>query len=455
MSVSVRSRNEAVRARLRRTGVQRDAERACRGAADEAANHLCDRLRVAADRIDQQRLVAVAREKHGDEIAFRPLHRTLAELAVVDDVSNAIVADVMVRLLGRCDANRDDSRICGGSRETRAAIVARAAIGAIEVFTEVVEDELPAAAARFAVLQHHRELALIVRALGLVARKIERELRAAFDARREAVRALGDALDEAALLEQREDYFALGQRQLQDLAQIGERDAVVLTVEKLQRAEDALDFLDVRILAGEEIILHARVALAVEKQAERFLAVAPGAAGLLGVSLDAARQIVVDDESYIRFVDAQSEGIRRDDDADVFTHEVIVHAIAVGLLQFRMIDIGLDAELLAQIFRDRVRVLDRGGVDDAELVFERSGERFLQRAKLIVVGGGAHDFVDEVRTIEPAHDRLGVRNAQLSYDVFAHGRGSGGRQRKHGGMSERRDDAPEIQVCRPEIVAPL
>src|SRR4029077_8781447 len=111
--------------------------------------------------------------------------------------------------------------------------------------------------------------------------------------------------------------------------------------------------------------------------------------------------------------------------------------------------------LLAQVLRNAVRVLDRGRVDDAETAGKRTGERFLQRAQLLVVGGRAYDLVHEIRTVESAHDRLGERDAELRDDVFAH-RGSGGcGEREDGRVSERRHDAAEIQICRAEVVSPL
>ena len=140
------------------------------------------------------------------------------------------------------------------------------------------------------------------------------------------------------------------------LAQIGQRDAVVLLLEVLQRAEDLLHFFDVRILAGQEVVLDARVALAVEQQAERFLAVAAGPAGFLRVRFDAARQIVVDDEADVRLVDAEAERIGGDDDPDFFAHEAIVDAIAVGFLQLAVVDVGFDAAAASRRYSDTAYV---------------------------------------------------------------------------------------------------
>src|SRR5215472_4223722 len=114
-------------------------------------------LFLAAHGRREQRLISVAREEHGDEIAFEPLDRALAELAVVDRVADAELA---LGFFGCFICRRGDFL---QRRESASAVVARAAVRQVVVFAEVVEDELAPAAARLAVLEHHRELALIVR----------------------------------------------------------------------------------------------------------------------------------------------------------------------------------------------------------------------------------------------------------------------------------------------------
>ena len=134
--------------------------------------------------------------------------------------------------------------------------------------------------------------------------------------------------------------MSLVKRQLQNLAQIGHRDAAGLFAEDFDRAEDALHFFDIRILAGEEVVLHARVAHAIDQDAARELAVAAGAPGFLRVGFERARQIVVHDEADVRFVDAQAEGVGRDDRANRLVHEALVHERAIFFVQLRVIDRG-------------------------------------------------------------------------------------------------------------------
>ena len=261
--------------------------------------------------------------------------------------------------------------------------------------------------------------------------------------------------DEAGFFEQRQDDFEFGQRQLRDLAQVGERNAAFLRAEDLERAEDALHFFDVGIFAGEEIVLHARVAHAIDEDALRRLAVAAGAARFLRVGFDRTRQIVVHDEADVRLVDAEAERVGRDDGFNRLLHEEFVHGDAVVLLQFRVIDGGRNVEMFLQILLHFERVLDRRRVDDAGAVEIVVLEQRLERAQLARFVFRAAHAVDQVRAIEAAHDRLDVGDAELREDVFAHGRRGGRGEREHGRFAERLDDAAEIEIGRAEVVAPL
>ena len=80
---------------------------------------------------------------------------------------------------------------------------------------------------------------------------------------------LRDGFDVARLFEQREDHFEFRERQLEDLAQVGHRHAAVLIAEDFDRSEDALHLFDVGIFAGQEVVLHARVAHAIDQDAAR------------------------------------------------------------------------------------------------------------------------------------------------------------------------------------------
>ena len=85
-----------------------------------------------------------------------------------------------------------------------------------------------------------------------------------------------------------------------------------------------------RLLVGdfvEELEVFHHVAAGEEQQAFGGQAVAAGAAGFLIVALDVLRQVVVDDEADVRFVDAHAEGDGGADDSRLVAQE--------GVLVFR------------------------------------------------------------------------------------------------------------------------
>src|SRR5579884_3359821 len=113
--------------------------------------------RSSRDGRRQERLVTDVREQHRDEVLLGPLHRALPELRMVDDVGDAV-------------ARRGEDAVAVQ------AVVARAARLGLVVLAEIVQDEAAPAARRLGVLQHHRQLRLVVLLLGLVVREVEDHL---------------------------------------------------------------------------------------------------------------------------------------------------------------------------------------------------------------------------------------------------------------------------------------
>src|SRR5580700_8506811 len=321
-------------------------------AAQAAMSATLRNLRFGAmNRRGQQCFVTDAREEHGYEIPLRAFDGTRTEFGMPDDVGDLEAA-------GR-------GPFVDAAAEGSQTVVASAAVDLIEIFPEVVEDEAAPAGYRLGVLQHHCELALIVGLLGFVVRQVQYQFAMLADGFGQTVGRLPDVLDISRLLEQRDDDFEFRERQLEDLAKIDHRNAARLIAEHFDRSEDALNLFDVGIFSGQKIVLDARVAHPVDQDAARRQPVAPGAAGLLGVGFQRARQIVMDDETNVRLVDAEAEGVGRDDGANRFVHEKIVDGGAVFFVKLRMIDGGWNAKLDAEIALYLQCVLDRRRVNDA------------------------------------------------------------------------------------------
>ena len=79
----------------------------------------------------------------------------------------------------------------------------------------------------------------------------------------------------------------------------------------------------------DEAAVFDAVAGAEEQQAFARQTIAAGAAGFLVVALDVFRQIVVNDETHVGFVDAHAEGDRRADDADFVAQKSFLVARAL------------------------------------------------------------------------------------------------------------------------------
>ncbi len=79
---------------------------------------------------------------------------------------------------------------------------------------------------------------------------------------------------------------------------------------------------------AEQLAQRRHIAQAVEHPGIRRQAVAPGAAGLLVIGLDALRQIQVRDEAHVRLVDAHAEGDGGDDDHALLAQEALLVARA-------------------------------------------------------------------------------------------------------------------------------
>ena len=115
----------------------------------------------------------------------------------------------------------------------------------------------------------------------------------------------------------------------------GERDpvAVVARVEldrrrppraRAQAGDERPDLLDGHLRLADEPHQPPEVRARREQHRAGGQAVAPGAAGLLVVGLEARRQRPVPDRAHVGLVDAHAEGVRRDDDVGVAAHERVL-----------------------------------------------------------------------------------------------------------------------------------
>ena len=84
--------------------------------------------------------------------------------------------------------------------------------------------------------------------------------------------------------------------------------------ERLERLEHLTDLTLRRVRAREEVLLDRDVVGREQQHAARGLAVAAAAAGFLGVRLERAGHVIVEDVADVRLVDAEAERVGRDHD---------------------------------------------------------------------------------------------------------------------------------------------
>ncbi len=192
--------------------------------------------------------------------------------------------------------------------------------------------------------------------------------------------------------------------------------------------EDALDVPDGRIVLFEQELLGAAIGEAVEEDGAGWLAIAAGAADLLVVGLDGARQGGVNDGANVSFIDTHAEGDGGDDDAEVPGKKGALDAVAGGWVEAGVV--GSYRKTFAEGACEFIRGLAGLGVDDGgagglgreELAHEVEALRL----------GGFEDFDVEIVAAEAGDEDAGVAEIQGAEDVLLHGRGGRGSERDDG-----------------------
>ncbi len=196
------------------------------------------------------------------------------------------------------------------------------------------------------------------------------------------------------------------------------------------------------------------VAGGVEEHALRLGAVASGAARLLVVVLQAAREIVVGDVAHVRFVDAHAEGVRGHHDPRAVVEEVVLVALPLAGGKSGVVPRG-KKPMGAQVVADLLDGATARAVDDAAAVLARLAEA-QQPAVLVGAALRALDGEGKVRSVETRHHAEGVGEPERCGDVLADpaGRRRGERHNRRT-RRERPDKLNNPLVRRPEVVSPL
>ncbi len=200
----------------------------------------------------------------------------------------------------------------------------------------------------------------------------------------------------------------------------------------------------------------AHVAGVVVQLDDRGLAVPPRPSDLLVVVVERARRGGVEHEPHVGLVDAHAEGRGGHDDGGRARAEPVVHRLAPGPTEARVVGLRRDPAA-AQRLGEAAGLGARGAVDQAPapvLLGEGGGAVDHRAAPLVLVDVQRRRQVQVGAVERPDHlDR--VVEPQPVEHVGAHRRRGGRGEGQHRRLAQLRDHVTEAQVVRSEVVAPL
>ncbi len=252
---------------------------------------------------------------------------------------------------------------------------------------------------------------------------------------------------------------------LDDLAGRGDDLAVAFRslLQPPQGPQDGRDLplLQPRARAQHELALG--VLAAEEQHAAGGLAIPPGPAGLLHVVLQRTRNVGVDHQPDVRLVDPHAEGVGRGDDPEPAVAETLLHLLFPLRLEAGVEMVRVHSARHEEL-RDLLGSAARGAVDDGarRSPGDRPSLEERQDVGVLAVLSGLDHLEGEVVAERPAVDQLQLdpeARPEMVEDVAQHARlgrrGQADHRRRRSVAAELPDEAADVAVVRPEIVAPF
>src|SRR5215216_901450 len=177
------------------------------------------------------------------------------------------------------------------------------------------------------------------------------------------------------------------------------------------------------MLAPEEELLSAPILELIKQTARGRLTIATRSSRFLIVCFERTRHLVMDHETYVRFVDAHSKRVRRDDRFQLTVHERILVPFPIARLHAPVILLDLEVESFQPI-RQLLGRLNSCNIDDADaLVFIQYANELLVLLTLVC---NALDFKMKIRSIDACLHHLQFSEIELLLDVRGDFRRRGG-----------------------------
>ena len=208
-------------------------------------------------------------------------------------------------------------------------------------------------------------------------------------------------------------------------------------------------FLRIRFFVNERCLLD-RIARTEQQNAFARQTVAPRTPGFLIIALDVFRQIVVDDKTHVRFVDAHAERDGRADDPDIVAQKKFLMFAAFLGREAGVIRFGPDA-VFVQALGHAFGCLAREAINDAAFLRTRA-QKFKELIERLVFGD---DAISKIRPVETGDVRFRLVQLQMVDDVLAHAAGGGGGERHERDGRKMFSQFRNLAVFGAEIVAPF
>ena len=162
----------------------------------------------------------------------------------------------------------------------------------------------------------------------------------------------------------------------------------------------------------------------------------------------------MDDEAHIGLVDAESEGIGGDDDAEAVAGEGVLDADAVLFGHAGVVAGAADASPL-QGLSEGLDALAGGAVDDGGSLIAEGLQELGNLFQLLLLAADADGMEAEVGAVKASDANVGVVEAEARDDVVAHKGVGGGGEGDDGRIAEAGAGGAEVAVAGAEVVAPL
>ena len=210
------------------------------------------------------------------------------------------------------------------------------------------------------------------------------------------------------------------------------------------------DFLLGDGLAAHEFLELLDILITIVGDADTFPAVAAGTACLLIVALHALGDVVVDDKTDIRLVDAHAEGYGGDYHVDVLHQELVLVLRADLGIEPGVVRQGLDSVDLEELGH-LLNLAAAQTVDNAGLAGMLADETDYVLVGIDLVA----DFVVEVGAVERRLVDHGLGNTEGLQDIALDFGGCSCREGDYRCTADRVHDGTDAAVLRTEVVAPF